>query len=113
MLLLILVHIRIDNCYSELSGRARLVVSARSRASHIVERNDFLLTSDILHFTYYFQHVTVAQNDTVYIVAIRVLDELANHSRTLSSHSGNRLSLLFVFFLQSVFALRPDVITIY
>ena len=45
---------------------------------------------DVLHFTYYFRHVYVAQNnETVYVVVVRVLDELANHGTALTSRSGN------------------------
>jgi len=71
-----------------MSGRAQLAVSATNHSSRF-GAHDFLSTLDVLHITYLFQHVNIAQNnDTVYVVAIRIVDELANHSRTLSSHSG-------------------------
>jgi len=70
-----ITHIAI--CFSELSGRV---------SSHVP-------TSDALHFTYHFRHVTVSHGeDTVYVVVIRVVDELANHSRSLSYDSGNSRS---------------------
>jgi len=44
--------------------------------------------NDLLHVTYFSRHVSISQNaDAVYVVAIRVLDELANHSRTPGSRS--------------------------
>ena len=90
MLLFILVYIFIiNNCCSELSGQARLVISVSNHAYQFSTQNNFLLTPDVLHFTYYFRHISIAKNnETVYVIAIRVLDELANHSRTLSSHYG-------------------------
>jgi len=71
----------------------QLALSARNYSSHIGAYDDVFLTREILHFTYYFRHVNVARNnDTVYIVAIRVLDELASYSRTLNTRSGNFLN---------------------
>jgi len=85
----------INNCYSELSGQARLVIRATNHAYQFGTQNNFLLMPDVLHVTYYFRHISIAKNNkTVYVIAIRVLDEMANHSRTLSSHYGNFLIFL-------------------
>ena len=72
-----------------MSGQLRLTVSARNRSSHI---DDDILTPGVLHVTYYFRHVNVVKNnDTVYIVVIRIVDGFADLSRTLSSDSGECL----------------------
>jgi len=81
------------NCCRESWGRVHLTLSAGNYSSYVGAYNEMFLTREILHFTYYFRHVSIARNnDTVYIVAIRVLDELANHSRTLNTHSGKFLN---------------------
>ena len=81
------------NCCRESWGRVHLAVSAGNYSSYVGVYNEMFLTREILHFTYYFRHVSLARNnDTVYIVAIRVLDELANHSRTLNTRSGEFLN---------------------
>jgi len=73
-----------------MSGQVTVPVSATNTSSRIDTLGKSFSTSAVLHFTYYFRHVSVAQNnDTVYIVAIRVLEELANHSRTFNFDSGN------------------------
>jgi len=87
--MLLFIYVLINNCCSESSGQAHLAVSAKNHSLHVSANSDVFMTRDILHFTYYFQHVNITQSsDTVYIIAIRVLDELANHSRTLTSDSS-------------------------
>jgi len=66
-----------------------LAVSVGNRSSHTDDDSP-------LHVTYYFRHVSVVKNnDTVYVVVIRVVDGLANHSRTLSSDSGNVCGMVY------------------
>ena len=81
--------------HSESSGQARLTISASAR-NRLPRVGDDLSMLDMLHVTYYFRHVhTAKKNDTVYIVVIRVVDAVANHSRILSSDTGNVCRIIY------------------